>query len=434
MTKFQVILLGICVICIGGGAYLFATFKGGDTSTVIPSVTIWGTYPQSTVSQLVAEVNSTREQSIIVNYMQFSKEDFNKNFVEALAQGEGPDAVLLPQDLVLRHENKLLPIPYDNITERDFRNSYIPDAELYLAPTGILAIPFTIDPLVMYWNKTIFTNAGLATYPKYWDEFVDLTKKINEKDANSNVRKSVISMGEFVNINHARELLGTLILQAGNPVTLRGDETSGGGFVSTLGDGQFAGSQTSSQAVTFYTQFSNPKDGLYSWNRSLPTAKSWFLSGNLATYFGFASEMYDLRAKNPNINFDVAPMPQIRKGAVRTAYGNMYGFSLLKNARNASAAFTVMKILTAPDALAALSRLSQLPPVRRDMIAGGTTDPYQEIFYDAALISRSWLDSDSENTGRIFQTMVESITSGRATTNSAITTAHDELELSLKNN
>ncbi len=39
-------------------------------------------------------------------------------------------------------------------------------------------------------------------------------------------------------------------------------------------------------------------------------SKNMFLAGDLALYFGFASELDDLKNKNPNLNFDVTLFPQ----------------------------------------------------------------------------------------------------------------------------
>ncbi len=434
MSKFQVIFLAIFTIFIVAGVALFATFKSSSQDNVLPPITVWGTFSSDVVGKLVSEINMNRDTPIQVNYVQKSEADFNKDFIETLARGQSPDAVLLPQELVARHQDKFVPIPANVITERDFKNTYIPQAELYFdANREVLAMPFSIDPLVMYWNRDIFTTASVAVPPQYWDEFEKLIPKLTKKDVKSNIQRSALALGEFANITNAREILGALLMQSGNPVTLPGDATSGGALTTTLGDGQYAGSKTSEPAISFFTQFANPRDAHYSWNRSLPLSKSWFLSGALATYFGFSSELFDLRAKNPNIDFDVAPLPQPRKSANRITYGTMYGFSIVKAAQTASASYSIIQILTSPDALNILNTISYLPPVRRDMIASGSKDPYQTIFFDSALISRSWLDTNAEKTSRIFQSMIETITSGRDTTYNAIQAASRELELSLLN-
>jgi hypothetical protein len=112
----------------------------------------------------------------------------------------------------------------------------------------------------------------------------------------------------------------------------------------------------------------------------------------------------------------------------------MYGFSIVRSTDNPTNTYTALSALVTPQALSILSDILNLPPIRRDMIAAGSKDPYQAIFYDSALIARGWLDMDPAITSGIFQEMVESITSGRANVQQAIQTAHNSLNLSLRNN
>ncbi len=428
MSKFQIILTAVFVICIILGVTLFATYKSNTASNALPAVTIWGTFPQSSFNEFVQRLNQTRSVPLSIKYTEISESNFRKQFIEELARGKGPDAILISQQDVMGYFDKIVEIPKTLFPQRDYQNTFISQADLYLTSTGILALPLIVDPMVMYWNKTIFTNAGIAKYPQYWDEFVEIGKRINLKDDNSNIRRSAIALGEFKNINNAKEILSTLLLQAGSPITFVSDGT----LQSAIGDGSFSGSRLSSPAVTFFTQFSDPRNPQYSWNRSLPSSKNSFLSGNLATYFGFTSELNDLRAKNPNIDYDVAPMPQARSGKVRTTYGDMYGLSIVRSTTDQNNTYSVLSILTAPDATKVLSDITYLPSVRRDDIVAGSADPYMTIFLDGSLISRGWLDVNQTKSNTIFTSMIESVTSGRADVYGAIRQAHDELNLSLQ--
>jgi ABC-type glycerol-3-phosphate transport system substrate-binding protein len=427
MTKFQIILTSFFLIFIGIGVVMFATFRNDSSNTTLPPIEVWGTLSRETFSEFLNELSILRGQDVVIDYVELSADSFNREFIETLARGGGPDAVLLPVDMTLRHEDKIIPIPYTVLTERNFRDTYVRSAELYLSPDGINAIPFYINPLVMYWNRSIITNAGIPTYPKYWDEFPTLISKINQKDAKSNIRRSAIALGEFKNITNARAILASLFFQAGNPITLR----SSGQVISSIGNGAVAGSNTSIPALEFFTKFVDPRNTDYSWNRSLPASKSAFLSGTLATYFGFASEIQDLREKNPNIDFDVAPLPQARGGANRSTYAELYGFSIVRSAESPDVAYAVISSITAPDALALLGELTYLPSVRRDVISLGTTDPYISIFNDSAVIASSWLDPNPSMTNQIFTSMVESVTSGKKSSFQAVTDAHNEMEREL---
>ena len=434
MSKFQIITVAIFVICAIAGVVAFATFKGSRGVAELPQLSIWGTFPASAFDSYVEKINTDKGLALKISYTEIPESSFDKIFIEALARGQGPDAVLISQDLLFKHQDKVIPIPYTTLSQGDFKNTFIQQAELYLSTNGTLALPFTVDPLVMYWNRDSFTNAGLASYPLYWDEFTNLNSKLTSKDINSNIRKSAIAMGEFSNISHAREILGTLFLQAGNPVTYRDSDTT---IASALGSRTFVGLPTSVPALNFFTQFSNPSNVNYSWNRSLSDSRTSFLSGNLATYFGFASELKDLRSKNPNIDFDVAPIPQIRpktgSNLNRATYGMMYGFSIVRSSANSMATFTVLSSLLDSSALSDLVSMSYLPPVRRDMIGAGTTDQYLKIFYNSALISKGWLDTNKTETSNIFQNIVESVTSGRSSSNDALQNGSDQLDISLKN-
>jgi ABC-type glycerol-3-phosphate transport system substrate-binding protein len=185
-------------------------------------------------------------------------------------------------------------------------------------------------------------------------------------------------------------------------------------------------------ALNYFTQFVDPTNANYSWNRGMVPSKSAFLSGSLATYFGFASELNDIRAKNPNINFDVAPLPQIRSGGVKAAYARMNAFSIVRTSSNPNAVFQVITILTDPTNISQLNEMLYLPTVRRDVIAQGSNDPYITIFNQAALISKTWLDADPAKSRDIMGRMIEAITSGSKTTYQAIQDAGDEYDIILR--
>ena len=219
-------------------------------------------------------------------------------------------------------------------------------------------------------------------------------------------------------------------MQYGNPVTYR---NTSGAVSSALSDGIFLGLESSVPALNLFTQFSNPSGKNYSWNRSLPNTKSSFLSGTLATYFGFASEIKDIRQKNPNLDFDVTSIPQKINSGSRATFGSMYGFSIVRSSSNIATAFSVISSLVDKSSLDIMVNLTYLPPVRRDMISLGSQDPYLSIFFDSALISRAWLDSNKIESNNIFQRMIESVTSGRSESMNALRSGSNEFDILLNN-
>jgi multiple sugar transport system substrate-binding protein len=415
MSKFQIILISVFILFIIVGVVSFALYKGNSaSSTALPSITIWGTFSADIFNQYVSNINNSTASPLSITYKQIDPAAFSQQFIAALARGTGPDAILVSSDMLYPHEDKLALIPYSALPSRTFVDTYIQEAQLYLNDAGILALPFTVDPLVMYWNRDMYNAAGVATYPRYWDEFSNLTGKLTVKDANGNIRKSAVALGDFTNVVNAREILGSLFMQMGNPVTAFNAQ---GDLQTTL---KVSAQVSPKLALDFFSQFVDPTNANYSWNRGMPDSRTAFLAGNLATYFGFASEINDLRAKNQNLNFDVAPLPQIRKGGIKADYGRMYGFSIVKSSANANGTYQTLSVLLDPTYLANLSKTMYLPPVRTDLIAQGSSDPYLSVFGDAALVSKSWLDIDPTISAQILGGMVESITTGQRSTFQAI--------------
>ncbi len=423
MSKFQVIILSIFVLFIIVGVVAFATYKGTGSNNAVPPITIWGTFPANTLDDYLTKINNTLQDPIVITYVQKSQAQFSGDFIAALARGTGPDAILVPADILLPHYDKVALIPYSALPQRTFIDTYIQEADTYLTQDGVLALPFTINPLVMYWNRDTFDTAGIATYPRFWDEFTELNKKLTVKDDNGNIRKSAVALGTFSNIVNAREILGTLFMQTGNPITTK---NSDGTITSTF---KSISDVSAVPALTFFTKSVNPTSVDYSWNRSLPDSKTAFLSGNLATYFGFASEIGDIRTKNPNLNFDVALLPQVRKGGVKTSYGKMFAFSIVKASLKLNTAFQDISTITSSTYLAGLSNATYLPSVRRDVINQGSKDPYISIFNDAALVAKTWVDADPVQSNRIFSELVESVVSSSKTMNQAIQDAGDEYDV-----
>jgi ABC-type glycerol-3-phosphate transport system substrate-binding protein len=421
-SKFQLIVLSLFILFIVGGVALFATYKGNSGSTTLPAITIWGTFPKDKFDGYIAKINSGLAQPYQITYVQKAQDEFLTDFIAALARGSGPDAVLIPSDMLLPSEDKLTIIPYTALNQRTFIDTYIDEARVYLSPQGVLGIPFSIDPLVMYWNRNMFNAAGIAQPPKYWSDFSVLNKRLTVKNSAGTINVSAVALGDFSNVTNAREILGTLMLQSGNPVTTFDQY---GGVASAL-DPAYPKSPV--PAVTYFTQAVNPSDPNYSWNHSWPDSKTAFASEKLATYFGFASELYTLRNKNPNLNYDVAPLPQYKSGGVAAVYGKLYGFSIVKQSQVPGAVLQILAAITQPNYLVNISNDMYLPSVSRAIIAAGSSDPYITIFNSAALIAHTWLDADPNQSSQILGDMVTAITSGQKSIYQAVSDASQQYQ------
>ncbi|MFA6397805.1 MAG: extracellular solute-binding protein [Candidatus Paceibacterota bacterium] len=438
MKNFQIILIGVFIFFLVLAVLIFSGTipigSKGTVSGVSGNVVMWGTTDKNIIRAVTETINSKYEKSnISVKYEQKNINTFDQELIEALASGTGPDLVLLPNDLIIKYLDKVFITPYANYPKRTFMDTFISEGNICLTTTGISAFPLVVDPLVMYYNKDFFEDAGIAKPPENWDEFKAVSSLLTKKESGYKLLKSGAALGEFDNIKNAKDIISMLLLQTGNPIVAIGKDNS---LVSTLGSTFGQNLQNNGdQAVGFYMEFSNSNSKSYSWSKSMSLDRDAFVAGDLAIYFGYASELFDLRNRNSNLNFDVAKVPQIKDYDQKATFGKMTSVSIMKNSKNINTAYYIASIISSPEYIGYLSKSSSISPARRDLLtisSESKSDPYISIFYNSALISKGWLDPQSSKTDGIFIKMINNISSGRSYTADAVSDASDELDILLK--
>lgn len=431
VSTFQIAFLAVFILIAIVGIAVFAGF-GGSSRAAVPKATVWGTVPGYYINEMVRNIN-IRSTVIEVVYIEKDPETFQAEFVNALAEGVGPDAVLLTDDMLYSQKNKLQPIPYTLFPQRDYLNTFIDGASIFASKDGILGIPLSIDPMVMYYNKNILARNAVSRPPQTWKEMTQIAPVLIQRTDTSNIVQSLVPFGEYSNVKNAKEILATLFFQTGNNITEQNEMT---GEVFSVIDkdlerGQDVGGTPTESVLNFYTSFANPSKALYTWNRSLPNSEDAFLNGNLAFYFGYAGEIQRIQDKNPNLNFDVAQIPQ-EEGGVPNVYGKMTAFAIVKNSKNFNGALGVISKLTEKASIELWRDTYNLPPVRRDLLAEPADDPYMTVFYRSAIQSKSWHDPNPVESDIVFRDMIESITSGRDKLSNAVGDAKLKLDRLLK--
>jgi ABC-type glycerol-3-phosphate transport system substrate-binding protein len=425
--NFQLIVTGVFIFFALVGVIVFATYGGGDSrrEPPPPTVIVWGTIaPDIMQAVLRADRNEEFFKNLVYKY--FAPDSFNLDFIEALAKGERPDLVIMPSHSLLRHSDKIQLLSYEWYPERAFKDTFVETGEILLSDTGIRGLPFTIDPMVMYWNRDMFTNVGLLNPPSNWDELIGLNRLFTLTDHSGiNISQSLVALGEFGNITNAKGIISALIMQTGNPII----QTTGQKPNVVLSKSMDLPVHPTHTAVNFYADFSDPaKHVRYSWNRAMPEAKANFLAGRSALYFGYASEIEDIRLKNPNLNFDVARFPQIQDTRARLTHAKMHVITLYRQPNDTPSAVRVLYALTSDRSIKMLSEKMNLPPVRRDLLSQPQERAAMSTFYDSAIISRSWLEPGGDRTDMVFKEMIESVLSGRLRVSESVERATTELK------
>lgn len=432
MKGFQVgvlIFFGVFVllgVLIFSGGIKIGGNKGAQ-GTAISSITIWGTVPSKNIRTAIDYIN-TRNLSLKIKYVEKDPRTYEEDLLNAYAFGGLPDLFLLPQNLIFTYADKVVNIPYTYFPERTYDDTYTRAANIFKTPAGFLGFPIFSDPLVMYWNLDILETAGYVAPPKNWSDLFEYVPKLTVTNEAQQVTTAGVALGEFSNIKNAKDIFSALVLQLDNQIVTTDVEQR---YQSMLNRPSNVSVRPTLQSLKFYNEFSDPIRDVYSWNKTMKDSEEEFIAGDLAIYFGFASEFNNIKAKNPNLNFDVATLPQVKELNNTITYAHMYALAVPKTSPNAQIALTIGADLANGANTWALVAPSGFAPVRRDLLVGPNLTKYQKVFYSAALNSRSWIDPNDAETDKIFSQMIEDVSSGLSSAEDAVEKANLALRLLL---
>lgn len=428
LRPFELGLVVIFLVLIAVSLVLLRTFRPNDAEEVqIGTVTIWGTLPQEGVGSVLTNLENTNEGYRRVSYTFVEPREFESRLVNALADNTGPDMVLLPSDELVALRSKIRPVSYESFPLRDIESAYIDGAKIFAMTDGLYARPTLVDPLVMYWNKDMLGQAGFVEPPKTWEalnnEYLPtLTKRGNDRT----IERSAVAFGEYENVRNAYDILGMLLFQAGTRGVV---ESSPGFYDILLNTGVDQSIQPLRVSLEFYTRFARPDNSLYSWNRSFQSDRDRFISGDLALYFGRLSEGPQLQRLNPNLNFDVAEVPQGATATVRRTHGVFYGFAVLRASDNLPGSFMVMNELSNTGNATMLAQAYSMVPTMRSVVSGGSNDRFGRVGFRSAGVAYGWLSPRRQATDQIFTTTLRDIVENRSGAPEATADTLERLQL-----
>jgi ABC-type glycerol-3-phosphate transport system substrate-binding protein len=442
LSAFQITLLVVFGSLGVAGVLIFALITASSNTSTIGPITIWGTLDDAVINQALHDASDTDSRFSQVNYIKIDPTLYDAQIKNALASGRGPDLYIMSDDHAYRDSSYALHISYAQFPQSQYQDTFLDATTPFLAKDGEVAVPILADPLVLYWNKDALATAGITGPPQYWDQVPGMVEQLVKKSDVGTVQKAGIALGNYDNISSAKDILATLILQAGGKITgpdndnvLRSQLESGGSTAPTT-------------ALNFYTEFADPSQPDYSWSRAFPNAEAAFASADVAMYIGHASESSAISAKNPNLNFAMAPLPQIRTGQQYTMdTSRVYALALGRNAKNPQGALTIAFLMAAPDFISPLAKSLGMASTLRRVVTPSATAAAPSNDTSAALqnlvsnapktaetlvdteanISKPWVDPDPDKTSQLFRDMIESTVSGELKTADAVQRAEKQL-------
>ena len=320
-----------------------------------------------------------------IEYRQFEEDSYEKDVINALAENRGPDVFMFDNNWLLKHKNKIVPIPQDKMSISTLKSLFPQTVEKdFILGDRIYALPLYIDTLALVYNRDHFDQAGIAASPITWAEldlFIPQLKRINE---NNQLTRSPFAIGgSSESIENAPDLLDLFLLQTGSTII---DEK----LTQTL-----FYNEAGINALSKYTSYSNPNSDIYSWSTKEKSDFDKFAKGDASAIFAYKKQLEKIRAKNSLLNWAVGSMPQVNDSSA-VNYPNYYGLVVSNNALDLNVAWDFV-VFAATDKGSAefYSRANNFPPALRFLIDVQKNDPGADgIYARQALTARSWLQPD----------------------------------------
>lgn len=400
----------------------------GPSDQFSGELVVWGLWQDSAQMEPVLKAFSD-STGVKVSYKKIAAvSTYEKDLLEALAEGRGPDVFAIHHTWVDSLRRIMSPAPAKTADERIVRNEFVDIVADDLVRDGLVyALPTSVDTLALYYNKDLYNSAGVARPPMTWTEFQQTVERVSRVNRLGSVELSAAALGTAANVNRAPDVLQLLWLQSG--LSIYDAKTGQTDINNDIGK----------RALAFYTDFANKAKKVYTWNLQQDYSIDAFTQGTTASMLSYSYQIPVIRAKNPRLNFGVAPMPQIadNMGTKRVDFAAYWPFAVSSSSKAPSTAWQLIRFITSKDAADSINGTQKVPPALRASVVELERDPELGVFAEQALTAKGWPQADSVAIDSIINSMIDDVVSGAATVDEAIQRGNDQIakvqeEISLK--
>lgn len=385
--------------------------------------------------------------NIGVDYRRFRYEEYEKEILNALAEGRGPDIISLHNTWMRRWQPRLLPVPpvlsvpfrevqgsikkevvtvireLPGMSIKQLANDYV-DAvsEDVVIPTEqddpraplipkIYGLPLFLDTMVVFYNRDILNRAGIAQPATDWRTFQDQVKKITKLDEVGAVIQSGAALGTADNVERSVDILALLMMQNGTPMTDQNGTVTFDKYPPELAGRPYP---PGAEALIFYTDFANPEKEVYTWNDKMPSSLAAFANGQTAFFFGYSYHLPQIRLANPKLNFGVSGFPQI-EGNKPINYANYWVETVSNKTQYPNEAWDLVQFITQAENAQKFLATTRRPTALRALVNGQLEDLDLSVFASQVPTAKSWYHGiDADATEKAFAEMIRQMLAGEA--------------------
>ncbi len=382
---------------------------------------VWKPFTDKKTMDVLFDEYRKAHPNVSFEYSQRSIETYEEDLLNALAAGEGPDIFSINNTWLPKYLDKVTPAEEQNFSYKEYRDAFIDViVKDFTKDQRIYGSALAVDSLALYYNKDILGTVGISAPAKNWDELERHTRLIARQDDTGYFSRSGVAMGGSENVNRAQDIVGLLMLQAGGtPWSADGRQAN---FASAEGI----------RALDFYTSFAEPSSDNYNWNESSDYSIDAFANGRAAYLYSYTYAREQILAKSPNLNFEVAPVPQYDLNNNAVNFANYFGEVVNKSSENAEVAWDFLKFATSKDALDKYYAKNKQPSSRKDLIALQIQDLEIGVFAHANLTARSFYKPDEAKMNIIMNKMIDNVLFNGMSAKEALGQAQNEARTLIK--
>lgn len=288
-----IVLLVLAVVT----SILFVMTQGKAKVQQNVTLTVWGLEDESLYKKTFDVFRQANPTTKIIYKQQKLKSYLNriKNRQINAKVGERPDIFLFHNSWTSQLTPIFTPAPATVVTQKTFSILFYPVAAKELVINGaIVGVPTTADSLALYYNKEILTSKGISP-PQDWEAFSQAAVRLTTRDDQGNPQVAGAAIGSAKNIAYFGDILGLMFVQ---------QETSP----------QFLGQDDVNSIIEYYagdiTKFAQGPERV--WDANFEQDIEAFARGRVALIFAPAVAAREIRLRNPNLQFGIAPAPQLR--------------------------------------------------------------------------------------------------------------------------
>ncbi len=371
------IIIVVLVLALVSG-FLFWKFGPSFSSKEVGPITLvyWGLWEEDNlISPVIAEYQR-QNPNITIKYERASSINYRPRAQAKIRGGTGPDILRIHNTWLPMFETDLAPAPAEVFSLDEYQSIFYPVAtESFVRGNSIYAAPIEIDGLALFYNENMLKGVGVQV-PTSWQAFKDTALKLTVKDTTGRIKTAGAAIGTTNNVDHWSDIIGLLLYQQPG-INLNNPNSEGVRIV-----------------LDFYTSFvRNPKSQV--WNDTFPASTDAFAQERVAFLFAPSWKAHELRLKNPNLNFKIAPVPQLESSR-QAAWATFWGEAVSVQSKHKDEAWKFVKYLTSPEAqklmykTASEIRLFGEPYSRVDLGAELINDPLVGAFVKQGPIYKSW--------------------------------------------